>query len=422
MYIKNYCNSERECCGFFGTVDHAKIINLNIQGNIIDENNGKGYFIGGILGFGNCGIVSNCNSSVNIILKNCISTYVGGVIGWLKDWCVCEINTEIINCNNFGKIEVNGGGFLAIGGIAGMAQESVQNCNNYSDVSCCITINTEKLYLEFGGIIGENCSSFEDDDMFENNLNYGSLILQQNLSDNIIIDSIFVGGLIGYSSTSDNYNKDINKGNIEIKNIKGIPYANNSDGLVIGGLIGLDDDYENESKGLLKNSYNVGSIILSNINIDKSFTMNSVGGIIGGTSFGARISNLYTTNNIDINNSQGIKYLGGIIGKNDGSNIASKINSSYYAGNMTINNSTIEACGGVVGINTLLGQVENCYFVKNEKVNSQFEMVGIEENKLISCGIKESDNEIFSIDFLTNVLGWEQSIWNITGNNHPEFY
>lgn len=367
-------------------------------------------------------MMENCNSNVDIVLTNCTGTHVGGIAGWLKGYSEEEYISQVINCNNFGKIDVSGGGYLFIGGILGLAQSTVKNCTNYGEVVCNIIINFENsIDVEIGGIAGYNLGNYGDGP-FENNTNYGKIYLEQKMENIEKIYGIYVGGLVGASYISENCNFNVNKGDIEISKIKVTGGK-----FYIGGLYGEEDDVIRDGIGIFKNGYNSGDIKIKDVEIYDSEERCYVGGAMGCSGRETLICNIYNSGDISIDNAKGISYVGGIIGLNDGWSYSdgekdiTTIRSSYNAGNIAITNSTMKGIGGIAGKNATLGNIENCYSLQNENINKGLAAVAEEETAVVNCGFKSTLEELWNIDFLTNILNWDTSVWNITGGAHPNF-
>ena len=93
-----------------------------------------GYYSGGIVGYANYSVISNCINQANIkaSLEN-----VGGICGYINTYCTIE------RCTNYGTIE----GSREVGGIVGVFsdQSKITNCANCGDI---------KGSSNVGGIIG----------------------------------------------------------------------------------------------------------------------------------------------------------------------------------------------------------------------------------------------------------------------------
>lgn len=86
------------------------------------------------------------------------------------------------------------------------------------------------------------------------------------------------------------------------------------------------------------------------------FTLNAIGGVVG-ASTGGTVSESYSTAHISVTAPVSIgNYVGGIIGRNNGT-----VKNTYYAGNVSLGDSLIGYVGGLVGNNA--GTIENSYSV-----------------------------------------------------------
>jgi len=165
----------------------------------------------------------------------------------------------------------------------------------------------------------------------------------------IASESINVGGLIGFSDSS-----NINNSYTNISEIKGIGK--------IGGLIGK------ALNSTIFNSYSIGGEITSKA------TEEGVGGLIGN---GEKINvhNCFSTNNIIIQKEySNNKNVGGLIGiVNDQSNVSN----CFSISNIKINNLYNESIGGLIGYN--LGNITNCYSIGEINILNDYFNVGINE-------------------------------------------
>ena len=93
-----------------------------------------GYYSGGIVGYANYSVISNCINKANIKAS---SYNVGGICGYINTYCIIE------RCTNYGTIE----GSHEVGGIVGefSDQSEIKNCANCGDI---------KGSSNVGGIIG----------------------------------------------------------------------------------------------------------------------------------------------------------------------------------------------------------------------------------------------------------------------------
>ena len=206
-------------------------------------------------------------------------------------------------------------------GLFGRVSGTVQNLSVSGTVS-------GRMYV--GGIAGQNL---------------GSVINCYNIGE---VSGTGVGGVVGYNS-----------GNVQ--NCYNIGEVS---GISVGGVVG-------DNSGTVKNCYNTGEV--GGVSGGES-----VGGVVGlnrGSS--STVENCYNTGAVS---GSGNKYVGGVVGNNDGSGTVKncyntgKINGSgwYVGGVVGLNSSSVENCyntgsvsgtsyvGGVVGWNDS-GRVTNCY-------------------------------------------------------------
>lgn len=213
--------NELETVGLFGLCsEDSKIENITIESLLISvsiEQYNKSVSVGGIAG--RCeSIISNCNVSGNIEVKNCYEARVGGIIGY---GCVLDssnyadilvqsnenssnhvycggvtgfpltIHGTVERCVNYGNIDASSGWFLFCGGISGEYGE-IEKCVNYGNVSGSTT--NGHPYSSFagncnvGGIVGATLSRTS------NSVNYGNIN-----GDAALRASCYVGGITGYN-------------------------------------------------------------------------------------------------------------------------------------------------------------------------------------------------------------------------------
>lgn len=173
---------------------------------------------------------------------------------------------------------------------------------------------------------------------------------------------------------------------------------------------------------------NIGGIVgssalnLSKVisNIDMTVTSGGscqirLGGILGVNEEGGIAENLGSLGKISLNynkNNRNI-YIGGILGKNNGT-----INNGYYAGKINKNNvqNNGEVClGGTIGINELGQNGNDLYFL-----NDSFSLTGGEV--IFKNEIEKTKEEMQSEDFV-KLLNENKSIWikdkNLLNNGYP---
>ena len=387
ILIENISNNIYRIGGIIGTNVYgtSEIISSTISGLIkIDHVSEFGGYIGGLIGIdeGPGIVISNCSVSCPIIIENSNNiAYVGGIIGYNKNYC------EMENSHSYGQINISNCSSLSnIGGLIGLNEQysSVTDCKSNSPIN----INQSPSVYAIGGLIGlnyyhsiaTNCDSsgsISISNCLSTIENIGGLIGLNDYSSSVTdchssnpIDIhrssstiINIGGLIGYNLKSRNQDC-VNSGPITITDIES-PIEN------IGGLIGKDYGYISE----ISNCHSQGSLVIRNV----PWFMR-IGGLIGiydgdrlsdcSSSGSIRIENIsqesfaiggligYCTQSLFycgsskrieiLNVSSNIRDIGGLIGdKNDGF-----LTDCYSEGSVIIDNVTgnVTSIGGLVGI------------------------------------------------------------------------
>ena len=255
----------------------------------------------GLFGSTNGCILKNIQLN-NIDIKSI--ALVGGLSG-------ISYNDNIISCKVSGTIQGNDRVGLLTGFFEGY---NIKNCHTNGSIS-----TTNEGWM-IGGLIGL-CTS---DSVY-------------NCSSNIALsDTLFeAGGLIG-SSFSTKF----------IEDCYTMCSINASHGGTIGGLIGYTNAFNHDF--ILNNSFSDGEIISNS---------NFVGGLIGGIQ-SIRIETTVSLNNsYSKTNVQGIKSIGGIIGRVD---MYTTIENCYSTGQVTGNSDVGGLIGKIDSINTVT--VTNSYW------------------------------------------------------------
>ncbi|MBP1908511.1 GLUG motif-containing protein [Methanolobus bombayensis] len=330
LYINRSSSFYVGLFGYTGQGSKIKYVGLtefNVTGN---------YYVGGLAGYNNGGIISDSHSTGEITGRN----NVGGLIGHNDGGTITDLSSS-------GEIT----GYLHVGGIVGYNDNGVVSCS-YSDVN--ITQGSE-----VGGLIGVN--------------NHGSRITSSHSTGNISgYDT--VGGLVGGNCDSEvinSYSTGNVTGDMHIGGLVGTNGWSGHDGCIIdsystgdvsgngriGGLVGRNwyGEIENSySTGEVTGYYFVGGLLGYNEGGTLSRTNstgmvigdNHVGGLVGWNYNDAIIANSYSMGEVI-----GNYYIGGLVGQNSGSIISD----SYSRGNVSANNSA----GGLVGYNTGSGTISN---------------------------------------------------------------
>lgn len=417
MYINT---NGLEIVGLFGSCSGIIIQNLNIDGNVYASGEGLEY-AGGIVGYSCGGKILNCISKVNFSNNEELNSwfYWGGIIGWSQA-LFSENGGEINNCDYYGEISIlNDTKGVGVGGISGISQWSMIDCENYGNIS----VKGARDDVGIGGLVGEYCGGFSDlNEVVFNCVNYGVIDIEFDKLNDDSYMYIDIGGLFGecYFDEGDTMNNCYNMGDISVKSYKG---KNQNEDFSVGGLAGILESLK------LNNNYNIGNINIENCELgedtSKYGATRAVGGLVGSTMRGAVWKNSYNIGDVIIKDSSDIESVGGIAGENIGWVYKSEdsiIKSSYNAGQIKLDNSTVQNVGGIVGNNGEYGVIENCYYLKNNIINKEIEGIAKNDNQVTNSGNKENEEDLYSNEFLINILGWDPTIWNISGKTYPTLF
>lgn len=343
--------AQSDYAGLFGYVNSSGIIeNVKVEGNISLTSNTK--YVGGIIAYkDNCenNTISKLYSNVNINAK---AEFAGGVVGYV--FCHTESLTEnvgftIQECMSIGKINnqaVSKNG--SSGGIVAQIQTyesktafdcEIKNCLNTGNITNANSIgrvggiiakvsNSLKLTLTncynsgkltgndaVGGIVGENAvkgtTTLKGQIKIYNCTNIGNITGKS------------AGGIAAFLATTDIYYCS-NKGNVIGKN-----YA--------AGIVAY---YFLASIREINNSYNEGSITVTDVVADDDASAGKAGGIVGYNG-GAAVLNCH---NDGVVNALKNSYIGGIVGFCKGSELKNCTNYKKITSKQS-NSKT----GGIVG-------------------------------------------------------------------------
>ena len=353
--ISNLCiNRDNMYLGLFGKINHAKIKDLGLSGEITG-NEITSMYLGGLVAYAENSVIDNCYNECSI--NGYI--YVGGLV------CYTDKYTQIKNSYNIGAIssecEEELDYNVYIGGISASCDGKIENCYN----SGIITYNRCVNWAYIAGISGSGIN-------IKNCYNSADLNATNTTSED---HAIYVGGIVSsryyYSEEGMNIDNCYNTGNIlgnEKVNAGGIiadaytdyytGYAMNNYDIIncyntgtinaggyIGGIVGCGSSY---STLTIKDCYNTGSIlngkhsggIAGNYsgNIYKCYNIGTVtatdiaGGIVGEANYTCNINNTY---NVGIVNST--NKAAGILGTTYASNNFTTVKNSYNVGLVTAN-------------------------------------------------------------------------------------
>jgi hypothetical protein len=281
--------------GLFGHIDYnGKVRNLGLE----DSNVSGAYAVGGLIGDGWYGSVSNCSFIGSVIgtwrcvgglmgsnwygsVSNCYSASsvsgfenVGGLVG--NHW-----NGSVSNCSFTGSVI---GNYRSIGGLAGFSKEG--------NVSNCYSAGFVSGYEEVGGLIGRREHGSVSNCSFT-----GSISGEDN-----------VGGLVGtnWSNLSSCYSTGDVSGDYRVGGLSGSNIGNVSNcystgdvnGVsVVGGLVGQNGfgEWPEEYPGYISNSYSTGSVQ----------GVSNKGGLVGYNHLGNILRSFWDMQTSDLDHSDG---------------------------------------------------------------------------------------------------------------------
>ena len=171
-----------EYIGFVSWIEEpAEIKNLNLEDAVMYSSStwpGQGLFVGTMSG----GSVINCTTDAACSIKS--AEDIGGIVGYNDGGIVSD-------CTNYADVI----GDIA-GGVVGFNVGTVSNCKNYGNVTG----------RQIGGVVG-------NDEFGEilNCTNYGKVIYEAY---GAIVHQDCAGGVIGYCHGTENYSGIENKGEV----------------------------------------------------------------------------------------------------------------------------------------------------------------------------------------------------------------
>ena len=320
-----YINTGNDYVGLFGYVDSGCIQNVGVVDSYL-----SGYdYVGGVLGYSDESLVSNCYNTGSVSGDD----RVGGVVGCSSEW-------RIICCYNTGNIS----GCDYVGGVVGYAT-SYKWGNYYITVSDCYNAGSVRGSYDVGGVVGYNY--------------YGAVSGCYNTGS--VSGNERVGGVVSYNfygTVSNSYNTGSVSGSDYVGGVAGYNYDGTVSGcyntgsvsgtLKVGGVVG-------KNSGSVSNCYNTGSV-------DGVEPLGrNIGGVVGENS--GAVSECYNTGNVSL-----FIYVGGVVGCNNGGTVSNCYNTGSVSG--------YDYVGGVVGYNDSSSTVKNCFYrtgcAKDESNKIQF--------------------------------------------------
>lgn len=380
----SYIEATEPCAGgIVGALREGNLINCHNKGTkVITQKN----FVGGIVGQSTGEKIQQCTNSGEITGK--IEKdwgLVGGIVG--------KTSANILECNNFGKINSEGNGN---GGIAGYVGGNIEKCNNFGKINSKGARN--------GGIAGssagniEECLNIETIDGGMNSNGYGN-----------------TGGIAGHSSGT--IIKCINKGNI---NVKGVQNGGIAGGIGTAGTIikcintgNINGDFQNGGivgglNGTVEQCYNTGTIR----------GIHRLGGICGiiCNMYESTIKNCYNTGSIIPEKSTeypdtNIIYIGGIIGWMSSNETSGTISNNYNIGKIEISGKEVTYIGGVIGGYSSKFTIKNNYYIEGTSKTNE---------TLSSSGESKTEAQMKTEEFLALLnADQETAVWELKPNSYP---
>lgn len=381
------------------------IVNGSVVANYYDN-------VGGIVGYNNNGIISNCENQALIIGNN----NVGGIAGY-----------NSVNGNNQADQNVNNGevsGNTNIGGIFGyLTSKTVKTDDNFSyAIAQNENNNAVKGKNNVGGIIGNITPAGK----YASNwygVGYFTISVFTNNGE-VTATGDCVGGIIGYAERLSEITVSENNANITGSNFVGgyvgksggttIRIAENNSVITGKGYVGGIAGYA----GRIENATNNGDIVSTAIIVEDGASRSYVGGIAG---FCTAIINSKNTTNIIVNNAG--SFVGGLVGYlrvNGNEQLSGNENLGDVQGK--------DSVGGIVGYATMSTVKTDDNFnysfsdnTNNGSVNGTNEVGGIVGN-LVGAG-KYASNwyglGYFDVSLCENnaeIIGTGNNVGGIVGN------
>lgn len=425
-----------------GNLTGSGIYDVESTGSVIAGSSSA--VAGGLVGTNDGGLANSFSDSAVTVGTNVTggtSAGLGGVVG---------VNTEKGNVQYVDSLGVTNGGATGssnIGGIIG-----TNNGNMYSGYNESIVSGKDNV----GGIIGTNAADKNVENVVnatgvEGVDNVGGLVgvnsgsVTNGRNNGTITGNTNVGGLVGNNadtnSTLTNLVNDSSAAITGIKNVGGI--AGSNAGMITTGKADADDEKVNLiNRGSITGYENVGGVagtnsgtienanndIELNVNTDAGNDAKYFGGIAGENTKGGIIKN--ATNTADVN-ADGATYVGGIVGKNDGTlenmagNSGNVTGKDYVGGVAGLNNKDIDGvtasndgvvkateggAGGIFAENT--GNITNSTLINNKTVagaganGATGGIIGVNSGNISRTSLKnEVDGQVIGMNNVGGLIG-----------------
>ena len=290
-----------------------------------------------------------------------------GLFGYVYGGTIENLGVEDFN------IDLNKSNDVYAGGLVGYSSGPITNCYATGDVSA----TTSSSYSAYaGGLVGKS---------------YGGPITNCYATGDVS-SSYSAGGLVGYADSYTS-NGTIYATHIEKCYATGDVSSSTTGGGNAGGLVGY-------SSGTITNCYATGDV--SATTTSSSFNV-FAGGLVGYSS--GTVTKCYATGDVSATSSSSVARAGGLVGYSSSSGT---ITNCYATGDVsatTTSSSSNVFAGGLVGYSK--GTITNCYHYEGQVITENGSVVSYD-----SYGTVCTLDQLNSIEFYTETLGWDAEIWN----------
>lgn len=201
----SYSSAAGNYVGFIGWVKYGSISNLKIVDAAFYATVTSGdYFLGGVVGYLQTGLVNNCSFSGMLISNqpNSAICYIGGIIGRINSPNEVQ-SAVVVNCTSTGTISGNFIGDtpsnMLVGGIVGHSAGSTSTTFNTKIVNCYSSMNVSAVStsgaIYAGGLVGQ----------FATGTSITARLLNSYASGNVYgktTGNTYVGGIVGRQNSA----------------------------------------------------------------------------------------------------------------------------------------------------------------------------------------------------------------------------
>lgn len=341
----------------------------------------------------NCAI-ANANITMQTATPEIAATYVNGeknyrIVGGLFGYVTGKISN--LNVKEICiEIESNTVKCFEIGGIVGNLNGFIEKCSVSGQIKLKCEDPKDGFTFDIGGAVGS-----ADNASISQTISNTQIDISCELMGDFSNIYSSVGGLSG-SAYALSVTQCCTNGNSIMTIYDGNENAGYSS-LNTGGLIG-----QLSGKSSVDNSYSTMSMVLK---WDKDHGLSVTGGLIGDCST-TKIQNCYSIGSMEIFSCESAA--GGLVGSCSGVDI----NNSYTTSNISIKSGS----GKVATVSTVDGwsiadsNFVNCFY------SSEQNLIG---DETIRNGNPATTNDLKSIKFYTNIMLWNNDIWNIVNGEYP---